>query len=169
MNLQDEVTFELTNYCPFNCTYCSSAITNNFKGAEWEELDDLMRELGIIPPEFVVHISGGEPLFHRDIGRILYECVYNRRFARTVLHTNLITEIAYNARICEGIRTHGYLTPLNLDELHIVKRCPQGREAGIPLVHISSNYYKDCQCNHRTWRAGAWFKTPCNKHEPGIN
>ena len=72
-----EMTFEITNYCPHECIYCSSNATNDKNIAIYLALEDV--KISIEKYGFGVdkiNISGGEPLSHPDFYNIL-TCFYN--------------------------------------------------------------------------------------------
>lgn len=166
-----ERTIELTNYCPFECSFCSSdSVTNScdteFMGlfTVFTELDDAKRA-GVQ----IVHLSGGEPMFHDRIGRILSKARKLFGGRNVILHTNMIENIAYNARVIDGVRVHAYLPVMpGTDEVHAVKRVEQGREARQPKIHCSANWREQCEgtCDHVVIRPdGSHAKTPCRKWE----
>jgi organic radical activating enzyme len=160
-----EITLEITDYCPHSCTYCSTdaAYYNKAKFISYKEVERALE--GPIIWD-LIHISGGEPLAHPDFYSILKLC--KTRAIRVIVHTNEITDIAFNPNVIDGIRVEAYLTvPDTTDTIHILKRVRQGREARRPGVTFSSNYYDDCsclECNHTVIRPdGTKAPAPCKK------
>ena len=171
-----ERTIEITNYCPFGCSYCSSdsLSTTQMGGGAGQMLsyEDVHMRLYEAKKDGIelIHISGGEPMMNRYIGSILLDA--RELFGRgIILHTNLIPQIGYNPNVCEGVRIHAYMTPDQVDEVHILKRVKQGREARVPVpkVHCSSNWRVECQkgCDHLVIKPdNTVVKGPCRKFEP---
>lgn len=163
-----EFTIEITDYCPFKCPFCSTDTTYNRREAKWLEfmsIYDLIR-VGKAEGREIVHISGGEPLFHRDIGKILWTAGQAFGFENVWLHTNLVRNIATNFHVVPTVQFHGYGTPEGYDKIHIVKRICQGRDKR-PEVSFSRNFDEDCDCDHYVIRAdGTRVKGPCRKEEP---
>ncbi|KKK99557.1 hypothetical protein LCGC14_2631540, partial [marine sediment metagenome] len=147
--MADERTIEITNFCPFGCGFCSTDATASRNSAIFLPFATVAQEIHQAREDGVkfLHISGGEPAFHPKIGEILYGCrnVFGGNY---MLHSNLIPQIAYNARVLDGIRVHAYLTPADVDEVHVLKRINQGREAKQPEVHCSRNWREQCSCDH---------------------
>jgi len=179
-----ERTIEVNNYCPFGCSYCSSDAVSDLDREDLQELlcQEAYARMHEAKDEGVelLHVSGGEPLFHDSIGWILLEA--RVLFGRGVLlHTNLIPQIGYNPNVCEGVRIHAYMTPDQVDEVHVLKRIEQGREARAPTlahresfereppnVHCSSNWRTDCHkdCDHLVIKPdNTIVKGPCRKFE----
>lgn len=178
-----ERTIEILNLCPFGCSYCSSDSVSEMETGDYQELifQQVCERLWEAKSDGVelVHISGGEPMLHRDIGWIMLEA--RHLFGRgVILHTNLISQIGYNPNVCEGIRIHAYMTPDQIDEIHILKRIEQGREARAPIlafredhvveptVHCSANWRGECQedCDHLVVKPdNTLVKGPCRKFD----
>jgi len=179
-----ERTIELTNFCPFDCSYCSSNSISDLETGDYQEL--LCQQVYARMHEAkddgieIIHISGGEPMIHCDIGWILLEA--RHLFGRgVVLHTNLIPQIAYNPNVCEGVRIHAYMTPDQVDVVHVLKRIKQGREARAPVlafredyvakepaVHCSANWRHQCHgdCGHLVIRPDNTVVCgPCRKFD----
>jgi molybdenum cofactor biosynthesis enzyme MoaA len=158
-----EITIEVTNYCPFRCKYCSSNAIDNIPDATFVELKHIYTCLEGWYDRII--ISGGEPLFHPSIGRIIYYCKQHTN--DVVVYTNMITHVAYNANVIDGITVDVNLTTLdNVNEIHVLKRVKQGREATRPEVKFSSNWDKhDCQnCGDFVLKPdGTTRPSPCNK------
>lgn len=184
-----ERTIELTNYCPFNCSYCSTnCLTNEtIETGDYHELvfNEVCKRLIEAKDDGVsiIHISGGEPTLCQDFGWMLLEARHH--FGRgVVVHSNLIPQIAYNPNVLEGIDVHCYMTPKHVDHVHVLKRIAQGREARAPIarmseldceritrgeqpkVHCSANWRGEClkQCDHLVIRADNTVAPgPCKK------
>ncbi len=158
----EEITFEITNYCPHECKYCSSNTTSNFKKANFIDKSIILKYLH--KKRFNrINISGGEPLSHPDFYQIYNWCksVSND----VVVYSNLITHRIYNANVIDGVYLEANITLLpETDKIHILRRVKQGRELNRPEVCLSRNYKQDCTCNHRVMTPeGIIVLTPCNK------
>jgi pyrroloquinoline quinone biosynthesis protein E len=94
---------ELTYRCPLGCPYCSNPTKLRHDGAElttadWERVIREAAELGALH----VHFSGGEPLLHRELPRL----VATAREAG--LYTNLLTSgIPFSRETAEKLRSAG--------------------------------------------------------------
>ncbi len=186
-----ERTIEIINYCPFGCSYCSSDTlddagmeTGDFHEMLFQDVTARMHEAKGQGIE-LLHISGGEPMIHDAIGWIMLEA--RHLFGRgVILHTNLIPQIGYNPNICEGIRIHAYMTPDQVDEVHVLKRIEQGRESRAailrmkeedhqrvlggkpPKVHCSANWHEACLegCDHLVIKPdNTIVRGPCRKFD----
>lgn len=163
-----EFTIEITDYCPFKCPFCSTDATDREVESKWLTaiyVVTLFRqayEAGYA----IVHISGGEPLFHQNIGNILWEAGRIFGFENVWLHTNLVRNVATNFHVAPTVQFHAFGTPEGYDQIHIVKRICQGRDKR-PEVNFSRNFDEDCDCDHYLIRAdGTRVKGPCRKEEP---
>ena len=159
-----ELTLEITDWCPHECEYCSTdAGPTGHHLLSYGKILDCLRDER---PE-LVHISGGEPLSHPSFWSILHLCCRTVGAGNVIVHTNALRNIAYNASVIPGVKVHAYLTPDDVDEVHVVKRVVQGREAKRPVVKLSRNYNGPCgPCEHRVVRPdGTVAATPCRKDE----
>lgn len=158
-----EITFELTDYCPYGCPYCSSNATKYKNKATFLDKEEVFKRLR---GEFydIIILSGGEPLSHPDFYEILEFC--KSKSHDTIVYTNALNHICYNANVIDGIYLETNLTVLpNVDKIHILKRVEQGREMKRPEVHFSKNFTQICkECGHHIIRPdGKETKSPCDK------
>ncbi len=163
-----EFTIEITDYCPFKCPFCSTKARQSEADSRWLTIPTIFTLLseGKHEGREVVHISGGEPLFHASIGEILWKAAELFGFENVWLHTNLIRNIATNFHVAPTVQFHAFGTPEGYDQIHIVKRVCQGRDKR-PEVSFSRNFDEDCDCDHYVIRAdGTRVKGPCKKEEP---
>ncbi len=163
-----EFTIEITDYCPFDCPFCSTDTKDSREAATWMSVMRASRLLqeGEEAGREIVHISGGEPLFHRDIGHILWEAAHLFGFENVWLHTNLIRNVATNFHAAPTVQFHAFGTPEGYDQIHLVKRVCQGRDKR-PEVSFSRNFDEVCDCDHYLIRAdGMRVLGPCRKEEP---
>lgn len=164
-----EITFELTDYCPHNCGFCSTDA--NKEKATFLDIEIIIKMLKDNYFE-KINISGGEPLAHPDIYRILTLCnAHLTENGVVVLYSNMIQAIAYNATVLPGgVRVICNLPVLeNIDEIHVLKMVEQGRARnGGPRFHNSKNFGNcnndTCDCNHTVViPSGKLAKSPCRK------
>lgn len=160
--MEKEITFEITNYCPHNCLYCSSNATSDRARAIYLRLGKIRSILDGKHYEHII-LSGGEPLAHPHIFDILALC--REHSDDVVIYSNAITHLIYNPSIIDGIYLEANLTILpEVDEIHILRRVKQGKEANRPEVHLSRNFTEDCSCEHRVVRPdGKISRHPCDK------
>lgn len=160
-----EITVEITNYCPNNCVYCSSDAGP--KGDQYLTLDQIKSFLG---DGFYdrINISGGEPLAHPEFYKILQLC--KSKLTETgfvAVYTNELDCIMYNASLKYGVRVEANLPVLpDVNKVHILAVTPQGREAKRPDIHYSCNWETKCDnCSNTVLRPdGSVEKTPCTKN-----
>jgi organic radical activating enzyme len=160
----DELTIEITNYCPNHCKYCSSNAIDNFNKALFLSIDIIEELLMNNRYEHII-LSGGEPLAHPKFYQILELCKLHSK--DVVVYSNAITHLIYNASVIDGVYLEANLTVLpEVDKIHILKRVKQGKEKNRPEVHLSSNFSQDCNCNHRVIRPdGSISKNACSKED----
>lgn len=158
----DELTIEITNYCPHQCSYCSSDITTDLEKALFLSYSTIVTFLKEKRYEHII-ISGGEPLAHTDFYRILILC--EKHTKDVVVYSNAIKHLIYNQSVIDGIYLESNVTVLpEVDKIHVLRRVKQGKEASRPEVHLSRNFSEDCECNHRILRPdGKLYLAPCNK------
>ena len=158
----EELTIEITNYCPHGCAYCSSDTTASFSAGAFLQYDRIMEVLGDRKYEHII-ISGGEPLAHPDFYKILILC--ERHSDDVVVYSNAIKHLIYNQGVLDGVYLEANVTVLpEVDRVHILRRVKQGREKDRPEVHLSQNFHEDCTCEHRILRPdGVVGRTPCDK------
>ncbi|KKN57635.1 hypothetical protein LCGC14_0560070 [marine sediment metagenome] len=158
----EELTIELTNYCMWNCSYCSSDSTNIKNDAVFLNIEGIRTFLKDKQYKHII-LSGGEPLSHPKFYDIYQLC--KKHTKDVIVYSNLITHRIYNANVIDGVYLEANLTLLpETDKVHILRRVKQGRELNRPEVHLSGNYEEDCSCEHRVMNPeGVITSTPCNK------
>lgn len=161
-----ELTIEITNYCKERCLYCSSDATTN-KDEAWflDPYKDVLMYLWEHGEYDVVNISGGEPLAHPEFYEILEVC---KDYAKeVVVYTNALTHIRFNASVIDGVTVDANVTLKdNTEEIHVLKRVKQGREAKRPEVKFSSNWEECGECSHKVMRKdGKIYEAPCRKYK----
>jgi molybdenum cofactor biosynthesis enzyme MoaA len=180
--MENEITVEITNYCPNECSYCSSNAGLNGKPLDYETIEKFL--ISNLPEgtEDELHrydrinISGGEPLSHPDLWKIL---VLANKLAKTVhINTNAIEYLDVNCSIVKHIKVTANLCtapntivniPLIEGELHILDFIPQGRGKNIiPIKTVCSSNIsnpENCKtCHNLVLKAdGTIAKSPCKK------
>ena len=162
MNEQDEITIELTDYCPHGCKYCSSNTTRSRLDARNIEMDVIENVLSGKHFKRII-LSGGEPLSHPMFYDILQMA---KDFADdVVVYTNELTHICYNASVIDGIYVAANLTiNESTSKVKILKRTAQGREISRPEVSFSGNFDGRCPCNSSVVLPdGSIVDSPCKK------
>lgn len=163
LNMIEEITFELTDYCPWNCNYCSSNATNIKDDAIFLDIEVIGTYLKEKQFKHII-LSGGEPLSHPKFYDIYNLCKLHTK--DVIVYSNLITHRIYNANVIDGVYLEANITLLpETDKVHILRRVKQGKELNRPEVHLSRNYSEDCSCDHHVIRPdGSITLTPCNKY-----
>ena len=158
----EEITFELTNYCPHTCRFCSTNVTDSTSNADFLSLEQIRETLDGKTFKHII-LSGGEPLAHPNFYEILLLCKEHTQ--DVVVYSNAITHLIYNPHVIDGVYLEANITVTpETDKIHILRRVKQGKEANRPEVHLSRNHFEDCSCNHRIVRAnGEIGRTPCDK------
>jgi len=170
--LKTEITLEITQYCPWECIYCSSNAGPDGEHLSFEQIEKFLDDNVKWPPARVINISGGEPLAHPDFWKILQLAQARARYVW--VYTNALTHIRFNADIIDGIECHanvilrpGSQIPIKADEVHLLKLVPQGRAKNLPQMkfHVSGNLTGSCDdCDHILLQAdGKVVKGPCRK------
>jgi organic radical activating enzyme len=163
-----EYTIEITDFCPHECSYCSSQASPD--GASFLSLEKIAEVLN--GKEFDrINISGGEPLAHPQFWQILQ--LAKKHALAVAVYTNALTWICYNATVLKsGVRVDANV-PISegTHTVRILKKVPQGRELERPEVKFSHNWTEECSdCGHRVLRAdGVEVKSPCNKYQDSNN
>lgn len=158
-----EMTFEITNYCPHRCKYCSSETTTSFGNAMWIPYSNIEKFLRGKKYDRII-LSGGEPLAHPQFWNILQRC--KEHADDVVIYTNAIQHLVHNANVLPEVYLEVNLNVLpNVKEIHVLKRVQQGREATRPEVHFSGNFTGECfGCDSKVMRPdGAITPSPCRK------
>lgn len=168
MNEYNEITIELTNFCPFDCDYCSSDSINviHDKNVWFQSIKDVKNILEDKHFKYII-LSGGEPLCHPNFYWIWKEC--KEHCDDLIIYTNLLTHIIFNPNIIDGITKECNLNVnSDIDKIHILKRVSQGRQKRRPETHFSKNWGNKCdedECNKFVVRKnGKMFKAPCDKY-----
>lgn len=158
-----EITFELTNYCPHQCNYCSSNVVDNIFNATQLRYDDIKTFLQGKTYDRI-HLSGGEPLSHYAFYSILLLC--EKHAKDVVVHTNAFKHIIFNANVIDNIYIESNITVTgDVDKVNILKRVEQGKEKTRPEVHFSGNWTNECEnCDQQIMRSdGKLVPSPCKK------
>jgi organic radical activating enzyme len=160
----DELTIEITNYCPNHCKYCSSNAIDDYNEAIFLNIEDIENNLEGKQFEHII-LSGGEPLAHPKFYQILELCKLHSK--DVVIYSNSITHLIYNPSVIDGIYLEANLTVLpEVDKVHILRRVKQGKEKNRPEVHLSRNFSQDCNCNHKVIRPdGSIRRSACSKED----
>lgn len=164
-----EIIYELTNWCPHKCAFCSSNTVSYRTEATYLDINKIKEDLKERTNDGhdlldKINLSGGEPLAHPDFYAIL---ILSQKSAKSVVvYTNALIHICFNAHIIDGIRVEANVTLTdNVSKVHVLKRVAQGREASRPEVVFSRNWEEDCFCNHRVMKPnGELTRSPCDKH-----
>jgi len=162
MTDQDEITVELTDYCPHGCKYCSSGTTTSRADAKY--IKYVLLESILSGKHFKrIILSGGEPLSHPFFYDILQ--LAKRHADDVVVYTNEFTHLCYNANVIDGIYVAANLTVNeSTGKVKILKRVEQGREASRPEVSFSGNFDGRCPCSSPVILPdGSVAPNPCNK------
>lgn len=158
-----EITFELTDYCPHGCNYCSSNTVDDIANATFLNLSTIAEHLNGKEYDRII-LSGGEPLSHPGFYEILNMC--RARSKDVVVYTNELTHIIYNSNVIDGIYVETNLTVLdNVERIHVLKRIRQGRERTRPEVKFSGNFDGKCDgCDSPViLPSGRIAPSPCRK------
>ena len=162
-----EITFELTDYCPHGCPYCSSSTTTNRGAAKFLPKESVFDVVGGMSRVDRIILSGGEPLAHPDFYTILTYC--QNHADDVVVYSNAIRHIAYNANVLDRIRVKVNLTVFdNVERVHVLKGVEQGRarELAAPSIKMSSNWNDpacEATCTHVVVRPDGSQGKPCKK------
>ena len=173
-----ERTIEITNYCPYadTCPYCSTNATSDMDKAKFLTFDEITNFL--VEGIERINISGGEPLFHPEIGKIIWACMKSCKEVR--VYTNMLHHIQYNtdfvkdikidANVCMVAGKHAYLPkPTIKVKTHLLKLIHQGKGKSLPeqYVEVSRNYCDETHCDdcgHILLQAdGKIVTAPCKK------
>lgn len=172
-----EYTIEITTYCPYKCSYCSTNTTNqDGQYLSIEAIKEFLEKQAITPLD-KINISGGEPLAHPMFWDILQLCKSLTR--DVVVYTNALTSIRYNASVvaeinCEAnvclVPGESVYIPKKAHVVHLLQLVPQGRTKGMQAsnIKVSSNIgnVEACgKCNHKVLQAnGVIVNAPCKKN-----
>jgi hypothetical protein len=179
-----EVTIEITQFCEEDCEVCSSSATPEGKPLPFEEIEKFLLLHKDIDR---INISGGEPLSHPDIYRILKLCYTITE--NVWLYTNMIRNIIYNAEVlsrnrqtCPKIRVEANVLvlpgrkiciPDEVDKVHLLKYIRTGRYDDMMIrdvpISVSHNFFEECdhncgKCENVLLQAdGKVVPAPCKK------
>lgn len=144
-----EVTIEITNYCPNNCSYCSTNAVDDENKALYlsvEDVTEFLLDLTITKRVQIdrINISGGEPLAHPRFFWIMARCrthcdnlwVYTNAIPNLMYNANLIKEVGVEANVCLVPGERVYI-PKTADKVHLLQLVPQGRAKDMTPANIS--------------------------------
>ena len=150
-----EVTIEITDYCLYNCDYCSTNADIHGIPLDFGIIEAFLK--GIPSTIDRINISGGEPLSHPDFYSILNLCkkytdnvwVYTNAITQIIYNTDIVKEIKVDANVCLVPGREVYI-PKNADKVHLLQLVPQGRAKNMKPArfHVSSNIEKSDDCDH---------------------
>lgn len=173
-----EVTIEVTQFCEWHCIECSSNASPEGKHLPLKEITGFLRKIS--EDTFIdrINISGGEPLAHPDIYKILKLCnsmaptwVYTNEIRNLIYNANTINEVHVHANVCIVPGTSVYI-PKGVERVHLLKMVKTGRALTNNLpdtnVTVSHNFDReglDCShCKHILLQAdGTIVNAPCEK------
>jgi len=159
-----EITFELTNYCPNKCPYCSSSTVDDRRLATLLPIEKIKQVLSASMSNKRINLSGGEPLSHPQFYDILSLC--KQHSEEVVIYTNAIEHIVFNPSAIDGVHVDANLTlEDNVEQLHVLRRVEQGRQRTRPAVSFSRNWdQQPCgPCEHVVVRPDGKYVKPCAK------
>lgn len=174
----NEVTIEITNYCPHYCGFCSSNASRRGKSLPFEKIQRFLIYKQPKGKKYDrVNISGGEPLSHPEFYEILQLC--KNLAKQVVVYTNELEHIAFNARVIKEVHVHAQVplvpgsyvrVPKGSFEVNLLKFISQGRGRNIPEVEMTASCnigrsQKTCEtCSNLTLKAnGEVVPSPCKK------
>lgn len=171
----NEITIEITSYCPHNCSFCSSNASTEGDHLSLNQIKDFINTMHL-DNNSRINISGGEPLSHPQFWDILQLCkkitrdvwVYTNAFENIRYNSAVIPEINCEANICLVPGTSVYI-PSNADKIHLLQLVPQGRAKNLlpANIHVSTNITNKTACigcDHILLQAdGKIVKGPCKK------
>lgn len=160
--MMDEITFEITDYCPYECSYCSSKSIDDKDKAEYLKLEKIKDILEGKHYEHII-ISGGEPLSHPDFYEILKTC--KEHSDDVIVYSNEIEHLIYNPNVIDSVYVEANLTiTKETERVNILKRVKQGKEKKRPEIKFSKNWTENCSCEDRVVRPdGKITRHPCDK------
>ena len=165
-----EFTLEITTYCPFECTYCSTNANKNGVHIDIETIK-LFLENNKIKATDRINISGGEPLSHPKFWDILQLCkqstpdvwVYTNALSKIRYNTSVIEEVQVEANVCLTPGEDVYI-PKNADKVHLLQLIPQGRAKNMKSINMQLSGCDCANCNHKVLQAdGQIVDAPCKK------
>ena len=173
--IKNELTLEITDYCPHCCKYCSSNSSNRVY--HFMSTIFIIKLLGNKYWKRI-NISGGESLAHPKFYQILNLCKKHADFVW--VYTNALQGIMFNVNVISDVRVEANLTVHDdTDKIHILRRVRQGREKRIiehgiliPKIQYSGNYSADIKCkscDHEVVLVdGRIVPAPCKKEYNNI-
>ena len=172
-----EITLEITNFCEFDCPFCSTNATSNGTPLSMGSIQRFLAEVLVENEIDRINISGGEPLSHPHIYEILKLCysitdsvwVYTNMIKNIVFNTRIVKDVIEHANVCIVPGEDAYI-PDKVDTIHLLKLVRQGRGKDypdIPMV-VSGNFSRsehDCDtCDHMYLQSdGDVVSAPCKK------
>ena len=166
-----EYTIEITQYCPYNCNYCSTNATENGLHIDIEIIKQFLYNYNSILVTDRINISGGEPLSHPKFYEILQLC---KQLTPDVwIYTNALTKIRYNTSVIEEIQVEANVClmpgedvyiPKNAHKVHLLQFVPTGRGKDIKSIDVKLSGENCTECNHKVLQAdGQIVNAPCKK------
>jgi len=170
-----EVTIEITQFCEYECDYCSSNASQKGEHLNFEKIINFIDGIDSIHR---INISGGEPLAHPDFYKILRYCQEKTDDVR--VYTNALEHIIFNSDVIQGITLEANVCivpgreifiPEDVARVHLLKLVHQGRAEHLPrtFVTVSQNFNekisRSCiHCNNILLQAdGQVVRSPCKK------
>lgn len=171
-----EVLLEITKKCKNLCPYCSTDASSD---GEHKPFEDIIRELDSVENIRTINISGGEPLYHPQIGEIIDYClsktddvwVYTNKIRQLRFNSDIVKEVTVHASVCVVPGKSSYI-PKNVDQVHLLKLRHTGRGKNLPKTRItvSHNFEGDpthnCDdCKNIVFQVdGRVVESPCKKN-----
>lgn len=171
-----EVLLEITKKCKNLCFYCS---TDASPDGEHKTFEDITKELDSVESIRTINISGGEPLYHPQIGEIIDYClsitddvwIYTNMIRQLRFNSDIVKEVKVHANVCVVPGKSSYV-PENVEQVHLQKLMHTGRGKDLPRtrVTVSHNFgtdpTHDCNnCKNIVFQAdGKVVESPCKKN-----
>lgn len=89
----DSIYYEITSYCNAKCSYCYNSSSENGKYVPFFRIKDVIKQAFQINSQTSVVLSGGEPLFHPDIGKIIELVCQDHSEATVITNAFLIDKL----------------------------------------------------------------------------
>jgi len=170
-----EVLMEITKKCKYSCSYCS---TDASPDGEHKPFEDIIRELDSVENIRTIELSGGDPLYHPQIGEIIDYClsitedvwVYSNLIRQLRFNSDIVKEVKVHANVCVVPGKSVYI-PKNVEQVHLLKLKHTGRGKNLPntKITVSHNFDTDpthnCDnCKNIVFQAdGKVVESPCKK------
>lgn len=172
-----EAIIEVTQYCEEECPYCSSNASKDGRPLSFKKIKEFLESQENLT---IINISGGEPLSHPNIWKILKLCNSLVGAENVYLCSNAIRNLVYNANVVPRVFVAANVCvipgetvtfPDNVDLIKVLKLVHQGRAKDLPRIATtaSSNFQmKGCvNCETIVLQAdGKIVNAPCKKEYP---